>query len=538
MSDVASPSEARPGGEPFGPMWIAWLVAMAGLVGFAFYDGIVEVVDKWSTREEYSHGFLIPVVSAYLAWTRREELRALPLVGSYHGVAIILFGIAMLFVGELSTVYIVVITAGIVVLTGMVVTVWGWPGFRLLWVPLVYLVFMIPIPPFLQNQLSGVLQLWSSALGVKVIELFGISVFLDGNVIDLGSYQLQVVEACNGLRYLYPLASFGFLLAYMFQAPVWKRAIVFLSSIPITVLMNSFRIGVIGVLVEHWGIEQAEGFLHDFEGWIVFMFCVAILIGEMWLLSRLLGDRRPWREVFTLEPPSHPSTNPSASSGPTTSKSRLPASVYTTVVVLLLACVGVYALGQRAEIVPPRQDLTLFPDKLGNWTGQRRAMESRYLKELKLSDYLLADYVPQTVGQLPVNLYVAWYDSQRKGHSIHSPRSCIPGGGWELGTVRTLDIDGAKMGSKPLVVNRVSIQKGSERQLVYYWFQQRGRVLTNEYVVKAYLMWDALALQRTDGALVRLTTPILPGESWTDGDRRLKQFAKALSGQLDPYLPS
>ena len=172
---------------------------------------------------------------------------------------------------------------------------------RLLWVPLVYLVFMIPIPPFLQNKLSGLLQLWSSALGVSVIELFGISVYLEGNVIDLGNYQLQVVEACNGLRYLYPLASFGFLLAYMYQAPLWQRAFIFLSSIPITVLMNSFRIGVIGVLVEHYGIAHAEGFLHDFEGWVVFMACVAILLAEMWLLARLTGDRRPWAEIFRLD---------------------------------------------------------------------------------------------------------------------------------------------------------------------------------------------------------------------------------------------
>lgn len=107
--------------------------------------------------------------------------------------------------------------------------------------------------------------------------MFQIPVFLEGNIIDLGVYQLQVVEACSGLRYLFPLMSLGFIAAYFYQAAFWKRAIVFLMTIPITILMNSFRIGVIGVMVDNWGISMAEGFLHDFEGWIIFMACAAIL---------------------------------------------------------------------------------------------------------------------------------------------------------------------------------------------------------------------------------------------------------------------
>ncbi|MCB1743196.1 MAG: VPLPA-CTERM-specific exosortase XrtD [Gammaproteobacteria bacterium] len=530
LDNQSQPLAPTPATGHGGVAWIVWALLLAGFIGFTFYDGIVEVVRHWTDFEEYSHGFLIPLVSLYLAWQRKDELRALPVVGSLWGVAIVLAGIALMFVGELSTLYILVISALIVTLTGIVVTIWGWPGFRLLWVPLVYLVFMIPIPPFLQNKLSGVLQLLSSEIGVMVIRLFGISVFLEGNVIDLGSYQLQVVEACNGLRYLYPLASFGFLLAYMFQAPLWQRAVIFLSTIPITVLMNSFRIGVIGVLVEYFGIEQAEGFLHDFEGWVVFMVCVAILLAEMWLLARLTGDRRPWREVFKLDIP-RVDPRQQARGMP-----RLPAASVGVCVLLGLAAVGVYSLGQRQEVVPTRQDLTMFPTRLDDWRGRPQGMEQRYLDALKLSDYLLADYQNGSRGL--VNLYVAWYDSQRKGHSIHSPRSCIPGGGWEISSVKSVEIPSSKVYGQPLHVNRVEIQKGPNRQLVYYWFQQRGRVINSEYMVKGYLLWDALTRQRTDGALVRLTTPVQPGESWSQADERLIDFAKSLSGELEPYIPS
>src|SRR5262249_54860591 len=108
-------------------------------------------------------------------------------------------------------------------------------------------------------------------------------------VIDLGVYKLQVVEACSGLRYLYPLMSLGFLAAYLFQAPFWQRAVVFLSTIPITIAMNSLRIGIVGMLVDHFGPQDADGFLHLFEGWIIFVACAGLLAGIMYLLARFVS---------------------------------------------------------------------------------------------------------------------------------------------------------------------------------------------------------------------------------------------------------
>jgi len=146
----------------------------------------------------------------------------------------------------------------------------------------------------------------SSEIGVAVIRLFDISVFLEGNVIDLGSYKLQVVEACSGLRYLFPLMSFAFICAYIFKGKFWMRAVIFLSSMPITVIMNSFRIGVIGVLVEYYGIGAAEGFLHDFEGWIIFVACTGILMAEIWVFNRFWGSGKSFTEVFALDMPAPP----------------------------------------------------------------------------------------------------------------------------------------------------------------------------------------------------------------------------------------
>jgi EpsI family protein len=135
-----------------------------------------------------------------------------------------------------------------------------------------------------------------------------------------------------------------------------------------------------------------------------------------------------------------------------------------------------------------------------------------------------------------VNFYAAYYASQKKGQSAHSPRSCIPGGGWVIKSLDQRTINGVNVEDQPLSVNRTVIQKGDNKQLVYYWFQQRGRVITNEYLVKWYLFWDALTKNRTDGALVRLTTFVKAGQDIKEADEHLKSFVKSIVTHLDKYI--
>ena len=253
--------------------------------------------------EEYGYAYIIPVVALFMIWQKRETLERLPFDGSWAGVVLVLIGVGLSLLGDLSTLYVVVQYAFLVVLAGLALTFMGWQGFKEIWVPLLLLAFMIPLPNFLYQSVSAQSQLISSQLGVAIIRLFGISVLLEGNVIDLGNYKLQVAEACNGLRYLFPLMALGFIAAYFFKGALWKRAIIFLSTIPITILMNSFRIGVIGIMVEHWGRATAEGFLHDFEGWVIFMACTAVIVGEMWLLAKIGARKQSLREVFAVEFP-------------------------------------------------------------------------------------------------------------------------------------------------------------------------------------------------------------------------------------------
>ena len=283
-------------------IWIICLVALAAGL-FTFRDAALQMSQVWQAQDEYSHAYFLPLISLFLVWQRKNELVAMDLRGSFAGVGVMLVGIMFGLLGQLAAVYTVQQIGLMLSICGFVLALTGWPALRLLWMPLLLLFLMIPLPQFLQVSLSSGMQLVSSSLGVWFIRLLGISVNLEGNVIDLGTYQLQVVEACDGLRYLFPLMTLGLIMAYFFRGALWKRAAIFLSSIPITILMNSLRIAMIGWMVEHWGPTAAEGFVHSFQGWAIFMASLGVLVLLMIALSGIGRDRRPWREAFGLDIP-------------------------------------------------------------------------------------------------------------------------------------------------------------------------------------------------------------------------------------------
>ncbi len=494
-----------------------------------FWGGISELIGRWDNQEEYSHGYLIPLVSAYLIWQRKDLLRTLEFRPTWLPVGLVLLGLAVSILGEISALYILIHFSLILIILAMAWSIMGWNAFKYVLIPLGLLVFAIPLPYFLEASLTADLQLISSRLGVGFIRLFGIPVFAEGNVIDLGSYQLQVVEACSGLRYLYPLMGVGFIVVYLYQVEFWKRALVFFSTIPITILMNSLRIGVIGILVEHWGTGMAEGFLHYFEGWIIFIACLAILVGEMWLLNRFSKNPISFAQSFSMP------TGPDISTEEVESKTRdLPRPFVACVAMVLLSYFFIQSIDTRDEVIPEREKFVTFPLYFDGWSGQQENLEPIVYDKLGLTDYLLNNY--STAGSPPVNFYVAYYESQRKGISPHSPRVCVPGGGWSITDIErvTIKLDD-NIGR--VKVNRAIIQNGLSKQLVYYWFKQRGRDIANEYWMKWYLLSDSLTKSRTDGSLVRLVTPIVSGEREADAESRLNDFLAIVNPMMVAYVP-
>ena len=500
------------------------------LLGVVSYDGLSLMV-LWWERDEYSHGYLIPAVAAYLAFQKRKALEQAAQPGSWLGLLLLLGALAIWLLGELSSIYTIIQYAFWVGVWALALLWVGVSGVRVIWGALFYLFFMIPLPNFIFFNLSQELQLISSSIGVAVIRLFDISVFLEGNIIDLGVYQLQVVEACNGLRYLFPLMSFGFLIAYIYKGPFWQRLIIFLSTIPITVLMNSFRIGLIGVTVEHFGIAAAEGILHDFEGWFIFMACLGVLLVEIWIFYMFSKKQSSFSDMFDLDF----GANDSVEEDERASSTGFNARQIVAAVALIAMVPTVQSIQTREDVIPERTRFVEFPLRFDEWRGRESSLEEDVLDVLKPTDYFIGRY--QSLNDpLTVEFYSAWYGEQRKGASIHSPKSCLPGGGWVIlsHTIEELvDVDAF---GEPLKVNRVMMQMGEHKQLVYYWFQGRGRNITNEYLAKWFIFWDSLTRKRTDGALVRLVTYVPLGEE-AGAEQRMVNFVSDVYDRFPQYIP-
>ena len=512
-----------------GAMWLA--IAAVGIAAF-YWTGLISLFDAWE-RPEYSHGYLIPPIAFYLF------LNMLPATVSDSpgtrlsrslGIAVLILALAVGLLGNLVSIPDISTYALILCVAGLVLISMGTRRGLLMWAPILYLGFMLPLPNFLYWPLSIKLQMISSEIGVAIISWFGVPVFLDGNVIDLGVYKLQVAEACNGLRYLFPLASFGFLFAVLYKGPFWHKLILFVSAMPITVLMNCFRIGVIGLLVDRYGIEQAEGFLHFFEGWIIFIACLGLLYLEAVLLQRLVRNRQSVHSMLEVDF--------GRLGGRLKRLADLRASralIFASLAILISGAAW-HLAPARAMTPPDRSPLVLFPLQLDGWEGRRETLSTTIQNVLAADDYLIVNYENEAV-QVGTNLFIAYYKSQTDGSGIHSPEVCIPAGGWEVSTWQKTDTGLKTLSGETLTVNRSIIQKGLDRQLVYYWFAQRGRHMTSDYAAKLYTVTDSMTRGRTDGALVRVVTPIGRSEAPADADRRLNGFLKTVLTQLPKYVP-
>lgn len=525
------PSARGLGALGSGLPWLALLILSALPI---YWLGLDSLLRAWMTPE-YSHGPLIPLISLYLFL---RELRNAPPrepgtpVDRRPGIAVLLFAMAFGIFGNLVRIPDLVAYAFIIWVMGVVLVGFGWRVGRSHWAPVLHLIFMLPLPQFMYWQVTIVLQLISSEIGVWIVRMMGIPVFLEGNVIDLGVYKLQVAEACSGLRYLFPILSFSYLTAILYRGPFWHKALIFLMAAPLAVLMNSIRIGIIGVLVDSYGISQAEGFLHIFQGWVIFGLCIAILFLTAMALQRTLPNRLSFRETLDTDFDGLPAQ--------AARLLVLPASRGLAAAALMTVAVSAaFLLAPQAERAAlPREPFALFPREIDGWQGRTQELDPATATVLGASDYLDITYVPPAgEAAAPVSFFSAWYERQTEGTGIHSPQVCLPVGGWEIFSIDPVEvtIPGTVYGTFRL--NRAVIQKGLSRQLVYYWFEQRGRRMTNDYLAKASVVWDGFMRGRTDGALVRFVTPIGEEEAEASADARLQDFmAKALP-RLPQYIP-
>jgi exosortase len=268
------------------------LSAAAALVSFVvlYADGFRTLVRDWTNDDNYSHGFLIIPLALFLAWQRRHELRAAPVSPSMVGLVLLLGSLAVLVIGRLGAELFLSRVSMVGVLAGAVLFAFGWTHLRLLAFPLSLLVLMVPLPALIFNQVAFPLQLLASQAGETGLGALDIPVLREGNIIMLANTTLEVAEACSGIRSLVSLLTLGIIYGYFMDSRAWVRTVLALATVPIAVFANGMRVAGTGVAAHYYGPEAAQGFLHTFSGWLVFVFAFAVLFALQALIARVLPD--------------------------------------------------------------------------------------------------------------------------------------------------------------------------------------------------------------------------------------------------------
>ncbi len=508
--------------------WTGALLLLAAVWIVLLYAGVGQnLLVAWS-KEEYSHGYLIPLVFA--VWALRLLQQAPVASSPSAGAVFLLFaGIVLKFTGEVIANNWLSQISAVVSLVGLLGVFWGWAALKRIAAPLFFLLFAIPLPATVLPSLTAGMQLASSDLGVLGLQILGFSVFQEGNIIDLGVHKLQVAEACSGLRYLFPLMSLGYLVAFHAYKSAWRRAVLFLSTLPIAVLVNGLRIALMGMAVNWIGPKSIEGDLHEFEGFVVFAFCLGGLVLVKWGLDRL-GKKEPSGEPEDFLP------SAKFPEGLWPLKMPLRTAALFLLAVIVSTSLALALAHPSRQPALTRQSFATFPLSLGEWTGKTEALSADELKSLRLTDYLLTNYTKERLG-LPVAFYIAYYESQSQGSSIHSPQICLPGAGWEIETrVRKL-IDLGLPSIRPFFVNKEIIIKGDRKQLVYYWYRESGTDVVSNLEAKLHMIKSAFKSNRTDGSLIRLTTPVFGEQDEQKAEAFLAEFMKDALPLLPSYIP-
>ena len=265
----------------------AALVAAAGFA-LLYAHVIAKLVHDWATDDNYSHGFLIVPIALYFVWERRRALAALPARPSWLGLPVVAGALAVLAVGTLGAELFLTRISIIGVLAGAVLFVGGWRHLRALTLPIAFLLLMIPLPAIIFNQIAFPLQLLASRVGEASISALNIPVLREGNVIVLANTTLEVAEACSGIRSLISLLTLGIVFGYFVDPRSWMRTFIALATIPIAVFANGVRVAGTGIAAHYYGAAAAEGFLHEFSGWLIFVVSFVLLFAVQRALARLL----------------------------------------------------------------------------------------------------------------------------------------------------------------------------------------------------------------------------------------------------------
>lgn len=509
-------------------------------LGLCYGGVIASLMDVWSTNFLYSYGFAVPVIAAYIAWTRAHESRTLNATPDYtFGVPVTLAGMAMLVTGRLGAIIVLEQASLVVTLAGLVLLLFGREVFKSQRFSIAYLLLMVPMWSYAIGQLQDPSRILSTKIAVSLLHAVGVPAFRQATTIVVPGHTFAVLQECSGVNQLIALTAMVLPVAYLWLDTYARRVALFVVAIVVGYLSNGVRIALVGWLaVKGLGDGDLNGPTHLLQGLAVSGLGYLVIGGCFSLLSKSKG-RAP-------QPQGRAATAvPSAGSSPPRRRVWLDAAL-----VCVMLGVGVSRLSATEVDVRLSDDLRSLPSRIGEWSMDS-GQEAAAVRLPRLDDDLVGAY-PSPTGErrftavddelvrayrsssgARVQLYVGHYRRQQQGEELagdagHALQAAASG--ITLKTVSTV--------SEALALSEVVQERAGTRRGVLFWYDINGRIVRDIYHAKGYTMWDALTRRRTNGAVVMIAWDGPAGVQSEAAREQAIRFAQALMPVLRRHLPS
>jgi EpsI family protein len=485
---------------------------LAASLGFCYGSVIASLVVQWRNNDIYAHGFLIPWISLYLAWVRRDEIARLGLAPNYiAGLLALLLSLSVLVASERAAVSVVAQLSLVFTLAAIVLLACGVRALQLLWLPIAYLIFMIPVWETLTDPIHYPFQIFSADAGVQLIRGLGIPAYREGTYIVLPNITLEVARVCSGVNYLIAIVAIGIPLAWIGLTGFLRRTVFLATALAIAVAANGLRVGTIGILSYSGFSGAVQGSGHILQGLTVAAVgYVALGIG-LWALQ-------PWQRMAARD--HAPLVLDIASVAPL----KIRRAFLVASLLLLLGGTGLRFYPSRS--VPMASQWHDFPNVVGQWVGRPSTVSTMPLPG---ADHSLLRTYSDDKGNI-VHLYVGYFESQRQGKELVSYKTK------DLEVGRVVPVD---LGEGPVMHVKERLESiGAERELASHWFAVNGRITTDRFHVKLYTAFESIFRNRTDGALVLVTVPASADEDLETLQQRRDRFIVTVWPTLAAFLPN
>lgn len=495
-------------------------LVLAGIL-LLCYHVLAGMVHAWSAEDQYSYAPIVLIVFGYLLWISWPSLLKKKIDPNGYGIILVLFGFMLFMTGAFGLYGFLARFSCICLLTGCIICLAGLEIFKELIFPIFTLLFMIPLPEFVDFYFSGKLRLISSSLSEKLMQMMGMSVFREGNIIDLGTMKLDVAYACSGMNYLLPMVFLAILMGHFYLKKHYAKILLIFSAIPISMGINVLRITAVGILSTYWTVEFSEGFLHYFSGWFIFAVGFMSNFIVLLLIIKVFDDKSSYSVKALI---------PSKMSCDVFLEEKIKCNISP---VLSIFCLFVIFILIYHAILYKKKDkfyphISKLPYSISGYKGDDIPVDPYVTKASSVTDSLTRIYRIDAFS--PVFVYIGYYrTSPDLDGFFHTPSVCLGSTGWEVETVEDHRLH-ATENNGPINARLVLSKNTSSHMAMIYWYNIGGWSSGNERITQLYTGYNAIFGDYNDAVKVMISTEYLMKTGADAAKKRLEKF-------INDFLP-